>query len=180
MVFGTIEVVPIEGTLVEEFLPIAASQSLVAGDIIYQASGKVTKWLAAGADGTTAQGFYGVVAEQTFSTVNGVSTAFAVDTMVRVIPFWQKCYLKLPSFGTAPVLGTHICAGANTTGFVIRNDGGIYKVNLSTSANAVVRPFAIDWGDGRDAAGRPKLKSTFAVGDRIHCAILDAAKQVIC
>lgn len=178
MVLGTIEVVPIEGTLVEEFQPIAATQSLVIGDIIYLNSGKVTKWLASGADGDTTQQFYGIVAEQTFSTVNGVSTAFAVDTMVRVIPFWQKCYLKLPTFGAAPTLG-NIVSGANTTGFVIRNDGGIYKINMSTTANPVVRPFAVDWGDGRDSAGRPKLKSTFAVGDRLHCAILNAAKQVI-
>jgi hypothetical protein len=176
--FGTTEIVPTDGALVREFHPIAASQSLVVGDIVYLNSGKVTKWLANNTTGDNTTLFYGIVAEPTFATVNGTSTAYAVDTLVEVIPFWQKCYLKLRTYGAAPALA-NICNGASTTGFVIRNDSNEYKINMSVTANPVLRPFAFDYGDSRDNSGRPKFKGTPVVGDRLHCAILDAAKQVI-
>jgi len=151
---------------------------LTLGEPIYLVNGRVTRWIASGADGDASVPFYGWIDQLSYKTLNGVQTSLAAGTLVKVIPAHKNVCWNLPSFGTAPVLATHLVNGANTTGFVVRNNGGVYSINLSTTANPVVRPYSMDQMDARSSVGSPTWKTTFAVGDRMRCAILPAAKQV--
>lgn len=164
---GTLEVMPSRGTLPMERHPVAASQTLVVGDLVYLVSGQVTKCAASGSDVTSTTGIWGIMAQD--------SNSQAANTLVAVNVLGIDDLLVLPSFGTAPTIAI-VGNGANTAGYTIRNDGGVYKINLSTTANPVVRARNLDLSDGRDATGQ-KFKATFSVGDRVICKVLGAARQ---
>lgn len=175
---STNELYAIHGDLPSELLPIAANQALIPGEPIYLVNGAVTRWIAVGGTGSASQPFYGWIDQPTVKTLNGVSVDLAAGTLVKVIPAHKNVCWVLPSYGTAPVLATHLVNGANTTGFSVKNDGGTYKANLSDTSNPVVRPYSMDLEDARGNTGGQVWKSTFVVGDRLRCAILPAAKQV--
>lgn len=176
--FGTTELQPLQGDLPSIDLPLAATQTIEVGEPVYLAATGITKWVAVSGTGNTDQQFIGWMGQPSYAMVAGVKTPLPVKTLVKVIPNTRNVTWTLPIYGATLAL-TDICSSTNETGFSIYNDAGTYKLQATDATKAVVRPFQPELMDNRSgAANLPQLVATYAVGSRIRCHVLNAAKQV--
>lgn len=160
-------------------MPLAASQLLEPGEPVQILDLAVTRLIAASATWDTDTPAFGFIAQPSYTMVRGVKTPLPVGSLVQVIPMTGNMLWNLPSYGAAPVLATHFLDGANTTGYVVYNDAGVYKVNLAVATKGVLRPITLDPSDVHSFSGAPTWKTTPVVGDRCACAVLAAGKQVL-
>lgn len=154
-------------------LPLAASQTLRAGEPFYLNSGRVTRVAATTEAIDTGDDMLGWVAQDAFDVLNGVTTSKAVDTLITCIMWTTNIFWNLPTYNGTPAI-TNL-----TTAYAGYNLLNTYYVDIGNTTNPVFRPFAFDMTDARGGSNANKYKATFSTGDRLLCVGIDASfKQV--
>lgn len=172
-VLRNVELIVGFGNFMKVDLPIAASQTLKAGEPFYLNSGRVTRVAATTEAIDTGDDMLGWIAEDAQRTVNGATVSKAVDTLVNCIMWTRNVYWNLPTYNGTPAI-TNL-----TTAYAGYQDAGVYKIDIGNTTNPVFRPFAFDMTDARAGATSRKYKATFSTGDRLLCVGIDASfKQV--
>lgn len=166
------ELVVAYGNFFRVQLPLAASQTLKAGEPFYLNSGRVTRVAATTEAIDTGDDMLGWMGEDAQALLGGTLTSKAVDTLVNCIVWTRNILWNLPTYNGTPAI-TNL-----TTSYAGYNDAGIYKLDIGNTTNPVFKPFAFDMTDARGGTDN-KYKSTFTVGDRLLCVGIDASfKQV--
>lgn len=171
-VLRNVELVVAYGNFYKCQLPLAASQTLKAGEPFYLNSGRVTRVAATTETIDTGDDMLGWVAEDAQVQANGATTSKAVDTLINCILWTRNIFWNLPTYNGTPAI-TNL-----TTAYAGYNDAGVYKIDIGNTTNPVFRAFSFDLMDARGGA-QNKWKSTFSTGDRLLCVGIDASfKQV--